>query len=70
MNGSINMSGRISARVASCINTYAIVIKNAKSKDKRGQIRNRVSIDERPEVVGQKARIGDWEIETVIGKNH
>jgi transposase, IS30 family len=40
------------------------------SKDKRGQIRNRVSIEERPEVVGQKTRIGDWEIDTVIGKNH
>lgn len=40
------------------------------SKDKRGQIRNRVSIDERPEIVLQKSRIGDWEIDTVIGKNH
>jgi transposase, IS30 family len=40
------------------------------SKDKRGQIRNRVSIEERPEIVGQKTRIGDWEIDTVIGKNH
>lgn len=40
------------------------------SKDKRGQIRNRVSIDERPDIVAQKARIGDWEIDTVIGKNH
>lgn len=40
------------------------------SKDKRGQIRNRISIDERPEVVAQKTRIGDWEIDTVIGKNH
>lgn len=40
------------------------------SKDKRGQIRNRISIDERPEIVEQKARIGDWEIDTVIGKNH
>jgi IS30 family transposase len=37
-------------------------------KDKRGQIRNRVSIDQRPEIVGQKTRIGDWEIDTVIGK--
>ena len=27
-------------------------------------------IDERPEVVGQKVRIGDWDIDTVIGKNH
>jgi IS30 family transposase len=40
------------------------------SKDKRGQIRNRVCIEERPEIVGQKTRIGDWEIDTVIGKNH
>lgn len=40
------------------------------SKDKRGQIRNRISIDERPEIVEQKTRIGDWEIDTVIGKSH
>ncbi len=40
------------------------------SKDKRGQIRNRISIDERPALVEKKTRIGDWEIDTVIGKNH
>lgn len=40
------------------------------SKDRRGQIRNRVSIDERPAVVAEKNRIGDWEIDTVIGQNH
>jgi len=40
------------------------------SKDKRGQIRNRVSIDERPAIVAEKIRIGDWEIDTVIGQNH
>lgn len=40
------------------------------SKDKRGQIRNRVSIDDRPMIVSEKTRIGDWEIDTVIGKNH
>ena len=40
------------------------------SKDKRGQIRNRVSIDERPTIVAEKTRIGDWEIDTVIGQNH
>ena len=40
------------------------------SKDKRGQIRNRVSIDDRPMIVTEKTRIGDWEIDTVIGKNH
>jgi transposase, IS30 family len=40
------------------------------SKDRRGQIRNRVSIDDRPMIVSEKTRIGDWEIDTVIGKNH
>jgi IS30 family transposase len=40
------------------------------SNDKRGQIRNRVSIDDRPVIVSEKTRLGDWEIYTVIGKNH
>jgi IS30 family transposase len=40
------------------------------SKDKRGQIRNRISIDDRPAIVSEKTRLGDWEIDTVIGKNH
>lgn len=39
-------------------------------KDHRGQIKNAVSIDERPAIVDEKNRIGDWEIDTVIGKNH
>jgi len=39
-------------------------------KDSRGQIKNAVSIDKRPRVVEEKSRIGDWEIDTVIGKNH
>ncbi len=34
----------------------------------RGFIRNRVSIYERPQVVEDKNRIGDWEIDLVIGK--
>jgi len=40
------------------------------AKDKRGQICNRVSIDQRPDMVDEKSRIGDWEIDTVIGQNH
>ena len=40
------------------------------SKDKRGQISNRISIEQRPDIVEKKSRIGDWEIDTVIGKNH
>ncbi|MDP0588860.1 MAG: IS30 family transposase [Candidatus Endonucleobacter bathymodioli] len=38
--------------------------------DARGQIRNRVSIDDRPGIVDQKIRLGDWEADTVIGKRH
>lgn len=37
------------------------------SKDRRGQIKNRISIDERPKVVDKKQRIGDWEGDTIIG---
>lgn len=38
------------------------------SYDSRGRIRNRKSIDERPGIVDQKSRLGDWEGDTVIGK--
>jgi len=37
--------------------------------DKRGQIKDRVSIDERPAEVDERVRIGDWEADTVIGKH-
>ena len=39
-------------------------------KDNRGQIPNKQNISLRPEVANQKLRIGDWEIDLVIGKNH
>jgi len=35
---------------------------------KRGQIPNRTSIDDRPEVVADRTRLGDWEGDTVVGK--
>jgi IS30 family transposase len=37
---------------------------------RRGQIKDRTSIDERPAIVEKKERVGDWEIDTMIGKNH
>jgi IS30 family transposase len=40
------------------------------SKDYRGKIAGRISIDQRQEVVNQRSRIGDWEADTIIGKNH
>ncbi|MDE1465806.1 IS30 family transposase [Spartinivicinus poritis] len=44
--------------------------KRCHSKNSRGQIKNRTSIDERPAIVDAKTRVGDWEIDTVIGKGH
>ena len=41
-----------------------------KSHDKRGKIKDRVSIEDRPSVVEEKSRKGDWEGDLVIGKNH
>lgn len=38
------------------------------SKDRRGEIKNRVSISERAKIVEKKERIGDWEGDTIIGK--
>jgi IS30 family transposase len=38
------------------------------SNDRRGKLKNRVSIDERPAVVDRGNRVGDWEGDTVIGK--
>ncbi len=40
------------------------------SKQERGQIPNRVSIDERPPEVESREELGHWEIDTVIGKSH
>lgn len=37
------------------------------STDRRGTIKNRVSIDHRPDIVEERSRIGDWEMDTVIG---
>jgi IS30 family transposase len=40
------------------------------SPDTRRQIIGRISIDERPCIVDEKVRLGDWEADTVIGKGH
>jgi IS30 family transposase len=38
--------------------------------DRRGNIPDRKSIEERPAVVDRRERLGDWEIDTIIGKGH
>ena len=40
------------------------------SYDRRGKLPNRVSIEERPAVVDKRQRIGDWEVDTIVGKGH
>jgi transposase, IS30 family len=44
--------------------------KRGSSKDRRGIIKDRTDIDQRPPVVAQRQRFGDLEIDTIIGKNH
>ena len=38
--------------------------------DRRGKLPDRVSIEERPQIVEQRERLGDWEIDTLVGKGH
>jgi IS30 family transposase len=37
---------------------------------RRGQIPNRTSIEQRPQIVASKRRFGDWEADTIIGTRH
>lgn len=73
MNVFICISGQIKKQVVSytyiCADTLrnitsAVLVKN------RGKIKNRVSSEERPQIVDEKGRIGSWEIDTIIGKGH
>jgi len=38
--------------------------------ERRGQLPNRVSIEKRPSIVEQRQRLGDWEVDTIVGKRH
>ena len=40
------------------------------SYDRRGKLSNRVSIERRPAEVESRQRLGDWEVDTMIGKRH
>lgn len=44
--------------------------KRVSGKAGRGCIPNRVDIDHRPPIVEEKSRLGDWEVDTVIGGGH
>jgi IS30 family transposase len=40
------------------------------TQDYRGKMKDRVSIDERPSIVDDQSRVGDFEIDTIVGKAH
>ena len=54
------------------LHTYLRCQKKRKKRygnpDKRGQLKNRVCIDERPAIVDERKRVGDWEMDLIIGR--
>lgn len=44
--------------------------KRGQTKDRRGLLVGRTDIDQRPDIVDKKERIGDLEIDLIIGKGH
>lgn len=39
-------------------------------EDNRGKIKEQKTIKERPKIVDEKTRFGDWEVDLIIGENH
>ena len=37
---------------------------------RRGHLPNRISIEHRPAIVEGRTRLGDWELDTIMGKGH
>jgi IS30 family transposase len=44
--------------------------KKGGNKVYRGKIKDRVDITNRPEIINKRLRIGDWEVDSVIGRMH
>ena len=44
--------------------------KRKRSVEKKIPIKDRVSIEQRPQIVDTKDRLGDWEIDTIVGENN
>lgn len=38
--------------------------------NRRGTISNHRSIEERPQIVEERSRIGDWEVDLILEKEH
>ncbi len=44
--------------------------KRSRGKAGRGCIPGRIDIADRPSIVDEKSRVGDWELDTIVGKEH
>jgi len=44
--------------------------KRVNTTKRRGVIQDRISISKRPQIIEERVRLGDWEGDTMIGKNH
>jgi IS30 family transposase len=44
--------------------------KHGRFKEYRGKIKDRIDITQRPDIVNKRLRIGDWEVDSVIGCMH
>lgn len=61
-------SGRLSFEARKHLRRKGKPYKRKTRQDGRGHIRDTVSIDLRPQEVEQRLYIGDWEVDTVLGK--
>lgn len=42
--------------------------KRGSERERRGQLKDQIMIDQRPAIVDERTRLGDWEMDTVIGQ--
>lgn len=58
-------------RAGGTLHTHLRVQKKRRKRrgvfNRRGQIKDRIWISERPDIVETRARIGDWEVDTIVG---
>ncbi len=53
-----------------CLRRKAKPYRKRLTAETRGRINDRVSIHERPQIIEERARIGDWEADTIIGQHY
>ncbi len=61
----VQISGRLKEKEGVCVSAMTGSIKAG-----RGCIPDRIDIDTRPPIIDEKIRIGDFELDTIIDKNH